>query len=217
MSIQLEKLPFDDKSDPQSSADLRRRADWIAGMLMALVLLACAFAWRVQPQEPVPAPHPQTVSHLHPRIASVAMDSGENGALEILVDQDTALYEASAVTDLAKTAMTISAGLKKYFPEARADKVRFIGRWPVAGMERFVVNTRMLELTFSWEELMADDFDASLPFQEVLNQAEAVGYAKPEDRKLVEGFCNDPIAKTAGPFCRRALDSTRGSAGGRAV
>lgn len=101
---------------PSAGRSLGSSTEWLATFGMAGVLLACFFAWRMEPRRDVaPAVNPRSIAELNQSIGRVARSSGADAVLEIVLDQNVPLYEASAVTDLAQTALLISKGLKEHF------------------------------------------------------------------------------------------------------
>ena len=186
----------------------RRRKDATLTVAMGAILVACAWAWHLPREDDAVADDPPlTVAALYRNIGYVArLPDGPGGTLEIVLDQSAPLYETSAVTDLAKAALTVTQGLQRYFPAEQRGDIRFVARLPTPGIERFVTSAQVLSLTFRSSDLMTLATDSKATWQDLLNLTRTVGYANPRDRHWVTGFCSDPSARLAQPFCTLALN-----------
>jgi hypothetical protein len=183
-----------------------KRAERIAALAMAAVFLACFFAWRLPADEPPALPSaPKSISELHSRISFVRETNGPDGALEIVLDEATPIYEADVLVDLGETTLLIAEGLQKFFPGVRSSKVRVTARLPTKSPERFATQERVLELTWFRADILKVHNGGAASFQELLNLSQSTTYLAPTSRWLVQAFCEDPLAETAKAFCRREL------------
>ncbi|MDM0034195.1 hypothetical protein QTI33_18825 [Variovorax sp. J22P271] len=177
------------------------RTDLAITAALAAIFLACVVVFRMPDDDRMRVSNPQSIRDLSTHIGRV--EGLAEDTLEIVLDQPTPTYDASALTDLAKSALVISRGLQMYFSEERGTTIRFVARMPATGIERFVTSERVLAVEFWRSDLMGLDYDGEFQFQDLLNISKGVVYDQATDRRYVEAFCADPIATAAAAFCQR--------------
>ncbi len=180
--------------------------DVVAIATMTVVFVAFFLAWRM-PKEDLSAPpaNPVSIADLHKNIALVGETGEPDGVLEIVLDEEPQLYDAGVVADLGRDVLFIAQGLKKFEHDVMGARVRFAARLPVSGRERYPTLERVLEMTWRRSDLLGVDAAGGVTFQDLLNESQGVGYVTPRGKSLVRAFCEDPVARTAKPFCRREL------------
>jgi hypothetical protein len=179
------------------------RTDLVITAALAAIFLACVVVFRMPDDDRMRVSNPQSIRDLSTHIGRVEGLAEDAGTLEIVLDQPTPTYDASALTDLAKSALVISRGLQMYFSEGKGTTIRFVARMPATGIERFVTSERVLAVEFWRSDLMGLDYDGEFEFQDLLNISKGVVYNQATDKRYVEAFCADPIATTAAAFCTR--------------
>jgi hypothetical protein len=179
------------------------RTDLVITAALAAIFLACVVVFRMPDDEQARVSEPKSIRDLSTHIGRVEGLAEDAATLEIVLDQATPTCDASALTDLAKSALVISRGLQMYFSEGTGTTIRFVARMPATGIERFVTSERVLAVDFWRSDLMGLDYDGEFQFQDLLNISKGEVYNQPTDRRYVEAFCADPIATAAAAFCQR--------------
>lgn len=147
------------------------------------------------------------IADLSERIVFVEERADEGKTLEILLDHPPT-YMASILVDLGRDAVIISRGLQQHFAALKVEKVRFVVRRQSKGVERLVLQDRMVAIEVDRELLMQQPFTDSYPFQTLLNLSSRLILGTPEDEVVVRAFCADKVAAAAVVFCERHLAMT---------
>ena len=169
---------------------------------MAIVLGTLLILFRIPYQYDQPPLEANVIADLSDRIVFVEERADEGRTLEILLDHPSS-YMASILVDLGRSAVVISRGLQQHFPNLEVQKVRFVMQRKARGVERLMLEDRMIAIELHWTVLMHQQFTESYPFQTLLNLSSALVLGVPEDEVIVRSFCADKVSAGAAEFCAR--------------
>ena len=112
---------------------------------------------------------------------------------------------ADILVDLGRTALVVTRGLQRHFPNLKAQKVRFVVQRHSRGVEQFLLQNRVVAIEFEREQLMGLELDDNFPFQHLLNRSSGLVLGTPEDEVVLRAFCADKMSAQAATFCAKRV------------
>jgi hypothetical protein len=173
-------------------------------VVMAVVFVAALFLFRVPLYRAQPPMEANVVADLSDRIVFVDEHADGGQTLEVVLDHPPT-YMANILVDLGSTALVITRGLQRHFPHLKARKVRFVVQRNPRGIERLILQSRVVAIEFEREQLMGLELNDNFPFQHLLNLSSGLVLGTPEDEVVLRAFCADKMSKQAIPFCARGV------------
>lgn len=167
---------------------------------MAVVFGAFLLLFRVPYRYEQPPVEANVVADLSERIVFVDEHADGGRTLEIVLDHPPT-YMADIIVDLGRTSVVIARGLQSHFPDLKAQKVRFVVQRQPRGVERILLQDRVVAIELERELLMGLEIDDHFPFQKLLNQSSGLILGTPDDEVVLRAFCANKISGTATKFC----------------
>ena len=171
---------------------------------MVVIFGAIVILFRIPHHYDQPPVQANLVADLSDRIVFVDERADGGDTLEIVIDHSPT-YMANVPADLGETAVVITRGLQQHFPDLRPQKVRFVIQRHPRGIERVVLQDRLVAIEFDRALLMRLQLNEDFPFQELLNLSSNFILGTREDEVVVRAFCADKISAPAAAFCARQL------------
>lgn len=180
------------------------RSDFWANLAMVVIFGAIVILFRIPHHYDQPPVQANLVADLSDRIVFVDERADGGDTLEIVIDHPPT-YMANILADLGESAVVITRGLQQHFPDLRPQKVRFVIQRHPRGIERVVLQDRLVAIEFDRALLMRLQLNEDFPFQELLNLSSNFILGTREDEVVVRAFCADKISAPAAAFCARQL------------
>ena len=174
---------------------------WVT-LAMVVVFGAFLFFFRIPHHYAQPPVQANLIADLSDRIVFVDERADGGDTLEIVIDHPPT-YMATILADLGESVVVITRGLQQHFPDLRAQKVRFVIQRHPRGIERVVLQDRLVAIEFDRALLMGLQLNDDFSFQELLNLSSNFIFGTREDEVVVRAFCADKIAALAAAFCAR--------------
>jgi len=182
----------------------RTNRDFWAALGMAAMFVAALFLFRVPYNVEHPPLEANVVADLSERIVFVDEHADGGQTLEVVLDHPPT-YMADILADLGRTALVVTRGLQRHFPNLKAQKVRFVVQRHSRGVEQFLLQNRVVAIEFQREQLMGLELDDDFPFQDLLNRSSGLVLGTPEDEVVLRAFCADKISAQAATFCAKRV------------
>lgn len=193
-------LRWTQSNQGRSSRTQNGVSDVWTNLAMVVVLGVLLYLFRIPYQYEQPPLEANVIADLSDRIVFVEERADGGETLEILLDHPPT-YMANIVADLGRTAVTITRGLQQHFPNLRVQKVRFVVQRQSRGVERLILQDRMVSIEFDREVLMQQKLTDSYPYQTLLNLSSGLILGKPGDEVVLRAFCANKVAMAAAVFC----------------
>jgi hypothetical protein len=169
---------------------------------MVVLFGAVAILFRIPHHYAQPPVQANLIADLSDRIVFDDERADGGDTLEIVIDHSPT-YMANVLADLGETAVVITRGLQQHFPDLRAQKVRFVIQRHSKGIERVVLQDRMVAIEFDRALLMRLQLNEDFSFQKLLNLSSNFVLGTREDEDVGRAFCADKISAPAAAFCAR--------------
>ena len=174
---------------------------WVT-LAMVVVFGAFLVFFRIPHHYAQPPLQANLIADLSERIVFVDERADGGETLEIVIAHPPT-YMANILADLGRSAVVITRGLQQHFPDLDTRKVRFVVQRHSRGIERIVLQDRVVAIELDRALLMRQQLSDDYPFQEFLNQSSNVILGTAEDEAVIRAFCADPISVPAAAFCAR--------------